>query len=77
MTTKDKMKNETHADDHPIYSHMFTIAFEVNDSKCRNGDDMTAKKLRSAIIRRIYSIPDDELVDQAIGGPDDTYQVNE
>ncbi len=57
----------------PTYNHAFTIAFEVPGSTREDGEDVTAQQLRAAIMRRIASIPDAEML-EACGAPYDTME---
>ena len=54
------------------YSHMFTLAFEV-ESNCEDASDVTESMLVDMVIDRAMS---GELVD-ACGGPDDTMELSE
>lgn len=55
------------------YNHAFTIAFEVSGSTDRAGEDVIASQLRTAILKRIYSVHDEELI-EACGAPYDTFE---
>jgi hypothetical protein len=53
------------------YSHAYTIAFEIESGR-KSGSDVTAEMIRAAIIKRIENLPDDELVNEAVGSPYDS-----
>ena len=55
------------------YNHAFTIAFEVSGPTDSDGEDVTAPQLRAAILNRIGSVPDEELI-EACGTPYDTME---
>ncbi len=55
------------------YNHACTLAFEVI-SHDETGQDLTGPMLRNAIATRLYSLPDEELV-EAVGLPYDTYEM--
>lgn len=55
------------------YSHACTIAFEIV-SKCERGEDLEGPALRVAILERLASIGDAELV-EAVGLPFDTHKI--
>lgn len=55
------------------YNHAFDIAFEV-ESNHPTGDDLTPRQIRAAILQRLATLPDDELL-ETIGMPFDTYEV--
>lgn len=54
------------------YNHMYTIAFEVVNTS-PDGEETTAEEIREAVLKRVNSIPDSEVL-EAVGGPDDTYE---
>lgn len=55
------------------YDHAFTIAFSIK-SNHPDGDDITPQHYRHAILARLSSLVDDELL-EAVGGPYDTYTL--
>ena len=57
------------------YNHMFDMAFSL-ESFDSDGDDVTASDIRLAIMRRLASLDDEELL-EAIGMPLDTYEIEE
>lgn len=60
----------------PRFSHVYEIAFTVVSEK-EDGSDVTAEMVRGAIARRVQELPNDELVNEAIAGPGDTYEIEE
>ncbi|MCP3024978.1 hypothetical protein [Cupriavidus basilensis] len=57
------------------YNHMFTIAFEVISST-PDGEDVTPQQIADAINQRVArALQAGELL-EAVGGPDDTYEVD-
>jgi hypothetical protein len=57
----------------PTHSHAFDIAFELKTA-CDNGESATAQQLREALIQRILSLDDDDLI-SAVGAPFDTHEL--
>ena len=57
------------------YNHALTIAFEVI-SKHPKGEDITPQQMRDAIIARLASIDDKELM-EATMPPYDTYEMDD
>lgn len=55
------------------YNHMYSIAFIVINGS-EGGERTTASEVRRAILERLASTTDDELL-EAIGYPDDTYEM--
>lgn len=55
------------------YDHAFTIAFSIK-SHHPEGDDITSQQYRHAILARLASLVDDELL-EAVGAPYDTFTV--
>lgn len=55
------------------YNHAFGIAFAVPGSTHPEGLDVTPMKIREAILQRLASITDVELL-EAVGAPFDTYE---
>lgn len=53
------------------YNHMYSIAFSVINGS-EDGEHTTPSEVRQAILERLASTTDDELL-EAIGYPDDTY----
>lgn len=51
----------------------FTIAFQVSGCKTENAEDITAQEIRNAINKRINSLSDEELVNEAVGAPYDSH----
>jgi hypothetical protein len=56
-----------------VYDHAFDIAFSLR-SNAANGSDVTAAHIRSAILERLASLTDNELL-EATGAPFDSYTV--
>lgn len=56
------------------YDHAFTIAFSIK-SNHPEGDDISPQQYRHAILSRLASLVDDELL-EAVGMPIDT-QISE
>lgn len=56
------------------FNHGFDIAFSLINSD--ESGNATPKELRTAILERLASLADDELL-EAIGAPFDTFQVAE
>lgn len=54
-----------------IYDHAFTIAFSLR-SCCPDGRDVSPGMIRTAILTRLASVGDEELL-EAVGAPFDTY----
>lgn len=54
-----------------IYDHAFDIAFSLR-SQAADGSDVTAAHIRAAMIERLTSLTDDELL-EATGAPFDSY----
>lgn len=54
------------------YNHAYTIAFSVVDED-PTGENVTAQSLRKALLARVASLSDDELI-EAAGLPFDTYE---
>lgn len=55
------------------YDHAFTIAFSLQ-SATSDARDVGPAAIRTAILARLASLPDDELI-EAVGAPYDTYEV--
>lgn len=54
------------------YNHMYSFTFSlVNNSP--DGETTTPKEVREAIIKRLSTIDDDELM-ECMGYPEDTYE---
>lgn len=60
----------------PSYSHLYTIAYEV-ESHTIDGSDVTATMHAQALARRIAEVLEmgPAGFDECVGAPDDTYQV--
>ena len=56
----------------PAFNHAFDIAFSLVSSDPKAAD-VTPQMLRAALIARLQSLPDDQLL-EAVGAPFDTYQ---
>lgn len=56
------------------YDHAFTIAFSVK-SDTPDASDITPAILRAAIVRRLASLPDDQML-EAVGAPFDTSDIS-
>ena len=56
------------------YDHAFTISFSVR-SDTPDASDITPAILRAAIVRRLASLPDDEML-EAVGEPFDSYEID-
>ncbi len=60
----------------PIYNHAFDMGFSIETPfPAEEFDKIPPSQLRAAILRRLASIPDEELL-EALGGPSDTYVVS-
>lgn len=57
----------------PTHSHAFDIAFEL-ETACEDGESVTAQQLREALIKRVTSLGDDDLL-AAVGAPFDTHEL--
>lgn len=57
----------------PLYSHAFTIAFEL-ESPDRTGENVPPAAIRRALYTRLARLDDAELL-EAVGLPDDTYEI--
>lgn len=55
------------------YDHAFTISFSIK-SHHPEGDDITPQQHRHAILSRLASLIDDELL-EAVGAPFDSFTV--
>ena len=59
----------------PIYNHAFDMGVSIETSfPAEEFDKIPPAQFRAAILRRLASIPDEELL-EALGGPSDTYAV--
>lgn len=56
-----------------LFNHAFDIAFSLETSD-PSGATTTARQFRDAILRRLDSLSDDELI-EAVGLPFDSYEV--
>ena len=56
------------------YDHAFTIAFSLVSSN-PSGRDVTPAELRAAILTRLATLSDDELI-EAVGAPYDSYEMH-
>lgn len=57
-----------------LYDLAFTIAFSLH-ARSADGSDVSPAALRIAILARLASLPDDELL-EAVGAPFDSYEVD-
>jgi hypothetical protein len=57
-----------------LYDHAYTLAFSLK-SNHPAGDDVTPRQLRTAILERLTTLSDDEIL-EAAGAPFDTYEVD-
>ncbi|WP_075881831.1 hypothetical protein [Vreelandella massiliensis] len=55
-----------------VFNHLFSIAFSLN-SYAEDGNDITPAQIRRALLERLASVDDSELL-EAIGAPEDTYE---
>ena len=55
------------------FNHMYSIAFVVINGS-DDGEKTTAAEVREGLLKRLASMTDDELL-EAIGYPDDTYEM--
>jgi hypothetical protein len=60
----------------PRFNHMYTLAFEVV-SHHPTGDDVKPLKFRKAIMERMKGLDEDKAWGEALGYPDDTYEVED
>jgi hypothetical protein len=58
------------------YNHMYTLAFSL-ENNCPTGEKTTQAEIVSALNKRIAELIDEGLIPEAIGYPDDTYEVQE
>ena len=56
------------------YDHAFTIAFSLVSSD-PSGRDVTPAQLRAAILTRLATLSDNELI-EAVGAPYDSYEMD-
>lgn len=56
-----------------VYDHAYDIAFSLRSCSA-DGSDVKARDIRSAIIERVASLTDDELL-EATGAPFDSYEI--
>lgn len=54
------------------YNHMYSFTFSVINNS-HDGEATTPKQVREAIMQRLCTIDDDELM-ECMGYPDDTYE---
>ena len=57
------------------YNHAYTIAVEINGSTSEEAEDVTGAQLRAALLTRVNSMSDDELL-EAFDAPYDTFEEN-
>lgn len=57
----------------PVHDHAFDIAFSLR-SNTADGSDVRASHIRAALLERLTSLSDDELLD-ATGAPFDSYEA--
>jgi hypothetical protein len=55
------------------FNHAYTIAVEISGSTSDDAEDVTGAQLRAALINRINSLSDEELL-EACDAPYDTYE---
>ena len=55
------------------YNHAYTIAVEISGSASEDAEDVTGAQLRAALLTRINSLSDDELL-EACEAPYDTFE---
>lgn len=58
------------------YNHMFCVAFECI-SLGEDGMDVTPEMLRRALLQRIINLDEDNAWLEAVGCPDDTYEMDD
>lgn len=56
----------------PRYDHAYTIAFSIK-SNHPEGEDITPQQFRHAILARLATVVDDELI-EAVGIPFDSHE---
>lgn len=56
-----------------MYNHAYTIAVEIGNSSSENAEDVTGAQLRAALLARIVSLSDTELL-EACDAPYDTFE---
>lgn len=56
-----------------IYNHAYTIAVEISGSAREDAEDVTGAQLRAALLTRINSLSDAELL-EACDAPYDTFE---
>ena len=56
------------------YNHMFTVAFEV-ESDTEDGSDITNDQFHQALSKRSQDITQNNQWGEAVGAPDDTYEI--
>jgi len=72
--TKRHIEGTRSAADGPRYNHMFVLAFTVISDDER-GEDVTETDYRRGLLRRIVDLDANHEWSEAIGGPDDTYEM--
>lgn len=55
------------------FTHMFDFTFEVANQP-EDGEKITGSDIREALLKRVNSLSDEELV-STLGGPRDTYTI--
>lgn len=56
------------------YNHMFTVAFSIPGSTTEDGSDISNAQYLEALIKRAIDLYEHDEFEEALGGPDDTYQ---
>ena len=57
------------------FNHMYSISFIVINGS-EDGEHTTPAEVREAILKRLETTTDDELL-EAVGYPEDTYEMDE
>lgn len=58
----------------PAYNHAFTIAFSL-ENESPTGEDTTAKEMHIALLKRLVDLMENDEIEEAVGMPYDTYEV--
>jgi hypothetical protein len=56
---------------------MYTIAFEVPNSSHEEGNDVNDNMLRNALLKRIINMDENDIWEECVGGPEDTYEEDD
>ncbi len=58
------------------YNHMYVMAFSL-ESTDPDGKDVTATDFTQAVLKRVIDINQNNEWDEAVGSPNDTYEVQD